>query len=328
MKILAIALSPLVALLALLLGVVVVLGQDSPTTPSAAVTTCLPSLPDSVSDVSLTADQWRSAREIVAVGRSKEVPVRGWVIAVATALQESSLRPLPYGDRDSLGMFQQRAAWGTTDARMDPATAAAMFYTGGTAGQPGLLDIPSWSTLPLSEAAQAVQRSAFPDAYARWEPLAQRIVARVAGEEVSCAEPGNWISPLREGSYAITATYGQCGSHWSSCHTGLDFAAPRGTPAMAATDGAVTFSGIDGPYGHVVRILGADSVAIWYAHLDQRLVGQGSRVRAGDVVGLIGETGNSTGPHLHFEVRLNATAAETGTPTDPHTWLRQQRALP
>lgn len=328
MKILVLALSPLVVLLVLLLGVVVVLGPNSAATPSTASSTCLPSLPDSVSDVNLTTEQWRSARVIVEVGKSEGVPVRGWVVAIATALQESTLRSLPYGDRDSLGLFQQRTAWGTTDARMDPAAAAAMFYTGGSAGQPGLLDIPDWSTLPLAEAAQTVQVSAFPDAYARWESLAQRIVATVAGIRADCAEPDSWISPVRKGSYAISATFGQCGRHWSSCHTGLDFAARTGTPAMAASHGTVTFSGFDDSYGNVVRVLDANGIATWYAHLDQRLVGHGSRVRAGDVVGLIGQTGNTTGPHLHFEVRLNASATEAGTPTDPCTWLEQHRALP
>jgi murein DD-endopeptidase MepM/ murein hydrolase activator NlpD len=327
-KILAIALAPLLLLLALMLGVVVILAPASPTTPSAVTTTCLPALPEAVSDVSLTPEQWRSARVIVDVGRTKDIPARGWVVAVATALQESSLRSLPYGDRDSIGLFQQRAPWGTTDARMNPATSAAMFYTGGSAGQPGLLDIPSWMTLPVSEAAQAVQRSTFPDAYARWEPLAQRIVARTAGDEVRCTAAGRWISPLREGSYVTTASFGECGSQWTSCHTGLDFAAPLGTPAMTATDGVVIFSGVDGPYGNVVRVLDADSVATWYAHLDERLVAQGTRVSAGDVVGLVGSTGNSTGPHLHFEVRLNASVSAPGTPTDPRTWLQQRRALP
>jgi hypothetical protein len=93
MKILAIALSPLAVLLALLLGVVVIVAPASRTTSSAATIPCVPALPESVSDVSVTPEQWRSARAIVDVGKSKGVPVRGWVIAVATALQESSLRP-------------------------------------------------------------------------------------------------------------------------------------------------------------------------------------------------------------------------------------------
>jgi murein DD-endopeptidase MepM/ murein hydrolase activator NlpD len=97
---------------------------------------------------------------------------------------------------------------------------------------------------------------------------------------------------------------------------------------MAATDGTVIFSGADGPYGNVVRLLDVDGVATWYAHLDERLVDEGSHVRAGDVVGLVGATGNSTGPHLHFEVRLNASISDAGTATDPRTWLQQQGALP
>jgi len=94
------------------------------------------------------------------------------------------------GDHDSVGIFQQRDAWGPLAVRMDVAQSARMFYTGGRAGQPGLDDIDGWQDMPLATAAQRVQRSAFPLAYAKWEPMATRVVERLSGAPVtSVCEP-------------------------------------------------------------------------------------------------------------------------------------------
>jgi hypothetical protein len=108
------------------------------------------------------ADQVANAATIVAVGAQRNVPPPGWVIAVATSMQESGLRNLSGGDRDSVGLFQQRPSqgWGTSHELQDPAYAAGKFYD-------RLLTIPDWQTIDLTDAAQAVQRSAFPDAYAK-----------------------------------------------------------------------------------------------------------------------------------------------------------------
>jgi cell wall-associated NlpC family hydrolase len=124
----------------------------------------------------LTENQVRNAVTIVAVGRSRGVPRRGWVIAVATALQESDLVNTPGGDRDSVGLFQQRPSqgWGSPQQLREPTYAAGAFYR-------RLVEVPGWQQLPLTQAAQAVQRSAHPDAYARHEVRAQAIVAAVAG---------------------------------------------------------------------------------------------------------------------------------------------------
>jgi hypothetical protein len=114
---------------------------------------------------------------IVAVGQQRDVPSRGLLVALMTAMQESTLRNLDYGDRDSLGLFQQRPSmgWGSPDQVRDPAYAAAAFYGGPASptANSGLLDVPGWESMPPTVAAQAVQRSAFPDAYARWEPSAR-----------------------------------------------------------------------------------------------------------------------------------------------------------
>ena len=121
------------------------------------------------------AEQVGNAATIVAVGAQLGVAVRGWVIAVATAIQESDLRNLPGGDRDSIGLFQQRPSqgWGSPQQLHDPVYAATKFYQ-------KLLTIPGWQTMPLTQAAQAVQRSATPDAYAKHEPAATMLVGAVA----------------------------------------------------------------------------------------------------------------------------------------------------
>ena len=130
------------------------------------------------------AEQVANAAVIVGVGAQLGVPVRGWIIAVAVAIQESDLRNLDHGDAagpDSRGLFQQRADWGSLAERMDPAASARLFFTGGHRGQPGLLAVPGWQSLPLTVAAQAVQRSAFPTAYARHENDASALVSAIAG---------------------------------------------------------------------------------------------------------------------------------------------------
>src|SRR5690606_9623698 len=120
-----------------------------------------------------------NARTIVSVGRSLGVSDYGIVIALATAAQESTLRNLTWGDLDSVGLFQQRpsAGWGSVHELTTPDHAARLFYGG--PGNPnagntrGLLDIPGWQSMSVTQAAQAVQISAFPDAYAKWETSAR-----------------------------------------------------------------------------------------------------------------------------------------------------------
>jgi hypothetical protein len=115
------------------------------------------------------AEQQTHVQIIVAVGEQRQIPVRGWVIAVATALQESRLRNLGHlggrNDHDSVGLFQQRPSqgWGTPAQLLDPRYAAGAFYR-------RLAAVAGWQRMPLTGAAQAVKRSAYPDAYAKWEP--------------------------------------------------------------------------------------------------------------------------------------------------------------
>ena len=123
----------------------------------------------------LTAEQEGNARIIIQVGREQGVPDYGIIIALATAMQESSLRNINYGDRDSVGLFQQRTStgWGTIDEIMDPYRSAFLFYQGRSGYTRGLLDISGWQSMALTVAAQKVQISAYPNAYAKWETSAR-----------------------------------------------------------------------------------------------------------------------------------------------------------
>ncbi|WP_282697791.1 C40 family peptidase [Streptomyces sp. CC208A] len=123
-----------------------------------------------IEGLELPTEQIPHAKTIVATGIAMKVPERGQVVALATAIQESRLRNLRYGDRDSLGLFQQRPSqgWGTAEEILDPVYAATKFYE-------GLLKVPGWQQMTLTQAAQAVQLSGFPDAYAQWEPLARAL---------------------------------------------------------------------------------------------------------------------------------------------------------
>ncbi|WP_411107315.1 C40 family peptidase [Streptomyces sp. cmx-4-9] len=116
-----------------------------------------------------------NAKVIVATGIQKRVPARGQVVALATALQESTLINLDHGDRDSLGLFQQRPSqgWGTREQIMDPVYSSGKFYD-------GLVKIEDWEQMPVTVAAQKVQRSGFPDAYAKHEPLATALQQAIA----------------------------------------------------------------------------------------------------------------------------------------------------
>ena len=274
----------------------------------------------------LDGDQISNARTIIAVGKSLRVPPRGWVIAIATALQESGLRNLGYGDRDSLGLMQQRPSmgWGTIRQVQHPAYAARAFFGGPTspAANSGLLSVRGWEEMPLWQAAQTVQRSAYPMAYAQHEPLSTELVRRLAGTTAGCRSlaAGPWRPPVAAG-YTLTSGYGWRTSPTvggADFHTGQDFARPTGSPVTAVSRGTVVAAGWSGSYGNLVRVRHAHGVESWYAHLSAVRVRVGEQVRAGDRLGLVGSTGNSTGPHLHLEIRVD------DQPTDPVPWLTQK----
>lgn len=147
-----------------------------------------------------TPEQAVNAATISAIGTSRGMPERAVAIALATALQESGLRNIQHGDRDSLGLFQQRPSqgWGTRKQIMDPTYAAGVFYE-------HLAKVPGYSRLPLTVAAQRVQHSGFPQAYAKHEPDATLLAAALTGRAaatLTCqgrpgATPAGGPAPVR-----------------------------------------------------------------------------------------------------------------------------------
>lgn len=127
--------------------------------------------------LALDLSQAANAATIAAVGKRDGIPDHGVTVALAAAMQESKLRNLPGGDLDSVGLFQQRPSqgWGTSSQLMVPSYAAAAFYR-------ALVQVPGWENLPVTAAAQRVQHSAAPEAYAFWEPQARDLAQVLTGE--------------------------------------------------------------------------------------------------------------------------------------------------
>ena len=103
----------------------------------------------------------------------------------------------------------------------------------------------------------------------------------------------------------ISSRYGVSSKIRVSTHTGLDIAATTGTPIKVVANGTVAFAAYSGSYGYLVKVDHGNGVETWYGHTSKILVKEGQKVKAGDTIALVGSTGNSTGPHLHFEVRIN-----------------------
>jgi cell wall-associated NlpC family hydrolase len=169
----------------LTLGVAFTAGASGATTPADAPVTACGTSPvqagQPVDGITLGPGQLGNARIIYDVSVTMGLPQQAAVIAEATAMQESGLVNLPDGTSDSLGLFQQRPSqgWGTRAQIMQPVYAATRFYQ-------ALAGIPGWQSLPLTVAAQAVQRSATPGAYAKWESLAESLAATFSGSADNC----------------------------------------------------------------------------------------------------------------------------------------------
>ncbi|MFD9960282.1 hypothetical protein [Amycolatopsis sp. NPDC058986] len=162
-----------VVVAAIVIGVA--LTRDTVATPGCTVSR--PGDNGAQSSYTFTPEQMGNAATIAAVGVKLGMPAHAGTVALATALQESKLRNLEGGDRDSVGLFQQRPSqgWGTPAQLRDPVYAATAFYK-------KLAKLPNWENLPITEAAQAVQLSGVPEAYAQWEPQSRLMAAAFNGQ--------------------------------------------------------------------------------------------------------------------------------------------------
>jgi murein DD-endopeptidase MepM/ murein hydrolase activator NlpD len=333
------------------------------------------------------ARQVNNAAIIVSVGKQMQVPAWGYVVALGTAMQESTLlnhannnpdyprvvalsMAIPHEavghDNDSVGLFQQRPiegalgkdGWGPVSELMTPNISARKFYN-------ALLKVPGWEQMRLTDAAQAVQHSGTPEAYQQHEADAKALAAYVlglpnidviggGGPNAPCGAgqfgpvpvgPNGWVQPLDK-KFVVGPRFGEDrGDHK---HAGVDLVGAniRGEPIRAVADATVirvrcnspgTGNNCDrdggigsGGCGWYVDLRHPGNVVTRYCHQLQRpLVQVGQHVAAGTVIGFVGSSGNSSGPHLHFEVHTNMSEGEEpvfGNAVDPVPFMAAQQA--
>ncbi|MDG9691284.1 M23 family metallopeptidase [Streptomyces sp. DH17] len=145
---------------------------------------------------------------------------------------------------------------------------------------------------------------------------------RRAAEEAARKERLRPKFALPVQQHGLSAYYGQAGINWMSVHSGIDFPVSYGTTVMAATDGTVRTQ-YNSAYGNMMIVTAKDGTETWYCHLSSYQVPSGTTVKAGDAIAFSGNSGNSTGPHLHFEVRPSG-----GSAIDPLSWLRSHGLNP
>lgn len=311
-------------------------------------------------DTNLSQTQLHHAATIIAVGREMNVPTRGQVIALAVAHQESrflnyansgdgaGLKPeqkgvveslsLPHdavgNDHGSVGIFQQQFPWwGTLTELMDPATAARKFYE-------KLLLVPGWLAMSPTQAGQAVQHSAYPNAYADDVPLALNLLSKLGAGDITtdgvsaglsavgacptgAMHPGTVVMPIPKSAGAVDQhNWNSNGGLWTRGHTGTDFSVRCGTPVLATHDGIIQILTDRAWSGRwLVKVTtGKGRLTTWYAHMQALTVVDGQQVRAGQQIGEVGSQGNSTGCHLHFEVHPRGGSIYEDD-IDPSKWL-------
>lgn len=274
------------------------------------------------------AEMKKNAALIVSIGsnRPEKLSRHDIEAAVGIAIQESKITNLLVAeDHDSLGIYQQRPSaitWGTAQQIVDPVHAINKFYD-------HLVKIPAdkRQSMTLIDIGIAVQIPD-PDMYRRdwkWDQVAKEIVTTyiTGGPDSSgsiCSEAagvssGEWQLPLSKKSFCITDAFGSrkhpITGVWK-LHSGVDLACNDGDPIYAVHDGTVTMAGPNGDLGTYVAIDHGDGSSSGYGHMARLADGiaDGNTVKAGQVIGYVGTTGGSTGPHLHFITKIKGELTE------------------
>jgi murein DD-endopeptidase MepM/ murein hydrolase activator NlpD len=183
-----------------------------------------------------------------------------------------------------------------------------------------ILDQASAQKYAADNAAAVAEAKSVAAEKVRAQAAAHKAAAAAAKKKAEAARLAvlakQYVKPVA--SYTLTAGFGESSSLWSSTHTGQDFAAPTGTPVKAIHGGTITSAGWAGSYGYRIILTLDDGTELWFCHLSSMTVTSG-KVSTGDTIGRVGSTGNTTGPHLHLEVRPGG-----GDPIDPMPWLRSK----
>ena len=162
--------------------------------------------------------------------------------------------------------------------------------------------------------AQRIARNAERKAVARKKAAAAALKAAIKKAEAARQAREKWVLPIKGATF--TSGYGW---RWGRMHEGNDFGTPVGTPLASMSTGTVVFAGFQGGYGNKVEIEYWDGTVSVYGHLSSISASVGDRVEPGDIIGLSGNTGHSTGPHLHLEIH-----PQGGNAVDPEPWLQRK----
>ncbi|MFD6291186.1 M23 family metallopeptidase [Streptomyces sp. NPDC060205] len=186
--------------------------------------------------------------------------------------------------------------------------------------KPSAVSLSSAAAVSVQEQAAAQAKAA----QAKSKAAAKKAQAKKAAAKPAAKNVSSWVDPVAK--YKLSASFAQAGNLWSSTHSGQDFAVASGTKVVAAHGGTVVKTGGngagDGPaYGNAVVIKHSNGTYSQYAHLSRVDVKPGQVVKTGQRIALSGNTGNSSGPHLHFEIR---TTANYGSAVDPVAFLRSK----
>lgn len=314
--------------------VLLVSGKDSAAAACNPVAGSVTIDPATVPDTTIAGyghEQLVNAAYIIQAGKDLGLGARDQTIGVMTAMGESSLRVLDYGDTvgpDSRGLFQQRdnGAWGTLADRMDPYTSATNFFK-------ALMAVDGRESLAPTIVAHRTQHNADPWHYAKYWDAAVQVIEGLAGAGTGLAtdagdqvcsnqggdsiavNPEGWTTP---GAGPIRSGYGMrvdpVTHAFTRLHAGTDLAAGGcDGPIYAAHDGVVIAAGIDSSGTGVIELDHGGGLTTRYLHMYANgiLVRVGASVSGGQQIARVGSSGNSTGCHLHYEVRIN------GESTDP-----------
>jgi murein DD-endopeptidase MepM/ murein hydrolase activator NlpD len=240
---------------------------------------------------------------------------------------EGAVAPVPALDEAlsglGSGLGMSVSASGSSGAAMAGGAATTLGASGGPMSVSRVVSPVAEVSLAEAELAAAAERDRVRAVLAARKAAAERAARAQKRAEAAAAKAAAARAQRLARAYSvptedfrITAGFGSAGRMWSNLHTGLDFAAPNGTPVYAVQSGTIAEAGYAGAYGNRIVLRADDGTVTWYCHLSAITVSSG-RVTSGQRIGAVGATGNVTGSHLHFEVRPGG-----GDPVDPMSWLR------
>src|SRR5918996_292329 len=273
--------------------------------------------PESDTENCCSPRAWLSGSDSVMVGRSPAVDRKALTVSKRSGTGRHCRRRRPVSLPSVVGSVAVIDAASGTLTMPSAGASNGVFFSSDALQRPEATDRAASGLDTIVAAGQSLKEESAERAEAAHEAAVEQArkeaAERKAREE---REARRWVSPLSR--YRISATFGSTGQLWSGTHTGVDLAASYGTEVKSLSSGEIIWSGWDGAYGNKIVVRHWDGTETWYCHLSRFIQRSGS-VAPGDVIGAVGSTGNSTGPHLHLEVHPDG-----GSAVNPLWWLSER----